>query len=101
MRAAIPQFFSAALSDRGFVRPNNEDRVYCDDSRGIFLVVDGIGGQEGGEEAAEIAIQRIRARLERPTDSVEQRLREAITLANNAVLEAAEGIRPGKEWRAS
>ena len=33
--------------------------------RGIFLVVDGIGGQAAGEKAAAIAVERIRARLER------------------------------------
>jgi PPM family protein phosphatase len=90
MRAAVPRYLSAASSDQGPVRQNNEDRVYCDDTRGFFLVIDGMGGHEAGEVAAEIAIERIRARLERQTDSVEQRLREAITLANNAIFEAAE-----------
>src|SRR5436305_11863507 len=93
MRAAVPRYLSAASSDQGPVRPNNEDRVYCDDARGFFLVIDGMGGHEAGEVAAEIAIERIRARLERQTDSVEQRHREAITLANNAIFEAA-GERP-------
>ncbi len=90
MPAAVPRYLSAASTNQGLVRPNNEDRVYCDDRRGVFLVVDGMGGHEGGEEAAEIAIERIRARLERLTDRVEQRLREAITLANNAIFEAAQ-----------
>lgn len=90
MRAAVPHFSSASLSAQGFVRPNNEDRVYCDDARGIYLVVDGMGGHAAGEQAATIAVERIRARLERPTDSPEQRLREAITLANNAIYEAAQ-----------
>jgi serine/threonine protein phosphatase PrpC len=84
------------VSDQGFVRPNNEDRVYCDDTRGFFLVVDGVGGYEAGEHAAEIAVERIRNRLERQTGSVEQRIREAITLANNAVFDAAQN-RP--EWK--
>jgi len=89
MPQAVPRFSSAALSDQGLVRPNNEDRVYCDDDRGFFLVVDGMGGHEAGEQAAEIAVERIRARLERQTGSTEQRLREAIALANNAIYEAA------------
>ncbi len=86
---------SAAASDQGFVRGNNEDRVYSDDSRGIYVVVDGMGGHAAGEQAAEIAVERIRNRLERLTDSTEQRVREAITLANNAIFEAAR-TRP--EW---
>jgi PPM family protein phosphatase len=90
MTPATQRFLSAALSDQGPVRPNNEDRVHCDDSRGIYLVVDGMGGHEAGEHAAEIAVERLRLRLERQTGTVEQRIREAITLANNAILETAE-----------
>lgn len=89
MPSAPPRFFSAASTDQGSVRPNNEDRVYCDEERGFFLVVDGMGGHEAGEHAAEIAVERIRARLERQSGSAEQRLREAIALANNAIYEAA------------
>ncbi len=95
MTTAGPRYLSAGSTDQGYVRPNNEDRVYCDDVRGIFLVVDGMGGHEAGEHAAEIAVQRIRIRLERQTDSVEQRLREAIALANNAIYEASLG---NPEW---
>lgn len=90
MSSAIPHYVSAGTSDRGFVRPNNEDRVYCDDARGFFLVVDGMGGHEAGEHAADIAVQCLKTRLERQTGSAEQRLREAITLANNAIYEAAQ-----------
>ncbi|MBV9761521.1 MAG: protein phosphatase 2C domain-containing protein [Acidobacteriaceae bacterium] len=90
-----PPFSSAALSDQGRVRGNNEDRVYSDSRRGLFLVADGMGGHEAGEHAAEIAVERIRSRLERQTGSPEQRLREAIALANNAIYDAA---RQNPEW---
>src|SRR6516162_5895802 len=66
----------AGASDPGLVRHNNEDGFYCDPDRGIFLVVDGIGGQAAGEKAGEIAVARIRARLERQTGTTEQRVRE-------------------------
>jgi len=79
----------AGASDAGRVRRNNEDAWLIDADRGIFLVVDGIGGQAAGEKAAEIAVDRIRARLERQTGTVEQRVREAITMANNEILRAA------------
>jgi serine/threonine protein phosphatase PrpC len=85
----------AGASDPGRVRRNNEDAWYADADRGIFLVVDGIGGQNAGEKAAEIAIERVRARLERQTGAVEQRIREAIAVANNEILRAA---RSNKEW---
>jgi serine/threonine protein phosphatase PrpC len=81
----------AGASDVGRVRRNNEDAWYMDAERGIFLVVDGIGGEAAGEKAAEIAVDRIRARLERKTGTVEQRVREAITVANNEILRAAYG----------
>ena len=86
----------AGGSDMGLVRTNNEDAWHGDLERGVFLVVDGIGGQAAGEKAAEIAVARLRARLERRTGSAEQRIREAITMANNEILRAAES-RP--EWQ--
>ena len=85
----------AGASDPGRVRQNNEDPLHLDAERGIFLVVDGLGGQAAGEKAAEIAVDRIRARLERQTGSAEQRLREAITMANNEISSAA---RSNPEW---
>jgi PPM family protein phosphatase len=90
------RFVSAGTSDAGNVRGNNEDRVYIDDGRGIYLVVDGMGGQAAGEEAAEIAVKTVKGRLERPTESAEQRVREAIALANNAIFEAASA---NAAWR--
>jgi serine/threonine protein phosphatase PrpC len=87
---------SAQGSDIGRVRGNNEDLVYSDDRRGIYVVIDGMGGQAAGEHAARIALDRLRRRLERQTGTVEERIREAIALANNAVFEAAESR---SEWR--
>ncbi|MBZ5585479.1 MAG: protein phosphatase 2C domain-containing protein [Acidobacteriia bacterium] len=85
----------AGASDPGRVRQNNEDAFHADQERGIFLVIDGIGGQAAGEKAAAIAKERIRARLERQTGSVEQRVREAITVANNEILRASHS---NPEW---
>jgi PPM family protein phosphatase len=79
----------AGDSHPGMVRQNNEDRVHCDADRGIFLVVDGIGGQAAGEKAADIAVSLVRGRLERQTGATEDRIREAITVANNEILREA------------
>ena len=87
---------SAGASHVGMVRQNNEDGWYQDPDRGIFLVVDGIGGQAAGEKAAEIAIDRVRKRLERQTGTPEDRVREAITIANNEILDAAA---TNPEWK--
>ncbi|HEV3196759.1 MAG TPA: protein phosphatase 2C domain-containing protein [Bryobacteraceae bacterium] len=86
----------AGESNPGRVRRNNEDAWHMDPERGIFLVVDGIGGQAAGEKAAEIALGRVRARLERLTGTTEQRIREAIAMANNEIFQAARG---NPEWQ--
>lgn len=80
----------AAGSHPGQIRSSNEDLFHCDLERGIFIVIDGIGGHAAGEQAAEITLQMLRARLERPTGSIEERIREAITLANNEVYREAQ-----------
>jgi serine/threonine protein phosphatase PrpC len=85
----------AGASDPGRARSNNEDAFHADADRGIFLVVDGIGGHAAGERAAAIAVERVRARLERQTGTAEQRVREAITVANNEILDAA---RTNPDW---
>ena len=83
----------AGASHPGRVRPRNEDRFHVDLARGIFIVVDGVGGQPGGERAAEIAIDAVRTRLERNTGSLVDRLREAVASANEAIHEES-GVRP-------
>jgi serine/threonine protein phosphatase PrpC len=87
---------AAGHTDPGRLRANNEDRFHYDPSRGLFIVVDGVGGQAAGEKAAETALATLRARLERETGAIEDRVREAITLANNEVLRLAS-LRP--EWQ--
>ncbi len=53
------KFRSAALTDIGKTRFENEDRFLCDDALGLFGVADGIGGLPGGGEAAECTVQEI------------------------------------------
>src|SRR5688572_16254238 len=81
---------AAAASDRGRMRTGNEDRHYVDVDRGVFLVVDGVGGHAAGEVTAAIAVDVITQRLERPIGTPAQRVREAIALANNEILRQAE-----------
>jgi PPM family protein phosphatase len=91
----VNALWSAGLTDSGLQRTVNEDRFHHDASRGIFLVIDGIGGQAAGGKAADIALATLRERLERETGSVKDRLREAITVANNEICRLAAS-RP--EW---
>ena len=81
---------AAAASDPGRVRTGNEDRHYADADRGVFLVVDGVGGHAAGEVAAAIAVDVITQRLGRPLGTPAQRVREAIALANNEIFRQAE-----------
>ncbi len=81
---------AVAASDRGRLRTGNEDRHHVDVDRGVFLVVDGVGGHAAGEVAAAIAVDVITQRLERPIGTPAQRVREAIALANNEILRQAE-----------
>src|ERR1051325_1136637 len=83
------EFKSYAATDQG-IRGNNEDLVHNDDDRGIYFVIDGMGGHAAGEQAARIAFERLRGRLERASGSPQQRIREAIALANNAIFETAK-----------
>lgn len=45
------------LSDRGRQRPGNEDACYADPEHGLFLVADGMGGQNAGETASQAVAQ--------------------------------------------
>lgn len=76
---------AAAASDMGLRRENNEDRFLCDAARGLFVVIDGVGGHAAGETAADTAVRMIHTRLERETGSPAERVREAIALANNEI----------------
>lgn len=55
------QIRSAALTDIGKIREENEDRYLCDDELLLYAVADGIGGLAGGAQAAEEAITRLSA----------------------------------------
>jgi len=81
---------AAALSDPGRERENNEDRVLCDPERGIYAVIDGVGGESGGEIAAQTAQEILQARLSRRTTDAARLIREAIALANKQIWERAE-----------
>jgi protein phosphatase len=50
---------TAALTDIGKVREENEDRFLLDDNLRLYAVADGIGGLAGGAEAAEEAVKQL------------------------------------------
>jgi protein phosphatase len=74
------QIRSAALTDIGRIRRQNEDRLLCDEFLGLFGIADGVGGLPGGAEAAQCAIDQIKRLV---SDSADLLDLEAITLETN------------------
>jgi serine/threonine protein phosphatase PrpC len=87
---------SGVASDPGRMRSENQDRAYADDELGIFLVVDGLGGHAAGEKAAEMAVDAIRQEMATPDGDPKERIRRAITAANNRISEEAAA---NETWR--
>src|SRR5215472_9903514 len=92
---------AAGMTDIGLVRKNNEDNFAYDLRHGIFVVCDGMGGQQAGELASRIAVDTVlgyyRQRPHAPSDGVplfqgvSERaagLAAAIQLANQAIHDA-------------
>lgn len=80
---------AAAATDTGMLRERNEDRYWVDADRGVFLVVDGVGGHAAGETAAQTAVESIRASLRASSGLAEERVRAAIAQANNRIFDLA------------
>ncbi len=53
------RLYSAGLSDTGRRRKLNEDNYLIDESLGLFIVADGMGGHDAGEVASKLAIETI------------------------------------------
>lgn len=86
------KYRSAAITDIGKTRYENEDRFLREEELGVFGVADGIGGLPGGGEAAECTVQGIIAAFKKdPATS------DLITLTQNvsaAVQELGQEVNP-------
>ncbi|MEY3775293.1 MAG: hypothetical protein RLZZ129_2073 [Verrucomicrobiota bacterium] len=88
------KFRSAALTDIGRVRSENEDRYLHEPEKLYFGVADGVGGLPGGAEAAQATLEHIVAGLDaHRTESVPD-LIEVVHQANEAVLQLGHTINP-------
>ncbi|MDP6556729.1 MAG: serine/threonine-protein phosphatase [Pirellulaceae bacterium] len=79
---------AGSRSVTGFYRARNEDRCAVDAERGVFLVVDGVGGHGGGAEASEIVARVLPSWLSQ-TEKSAGRDGEIIELAVADAIEAA------------
>ncbi|MCW5548340.1 MAG: serine/threonine-protein phosphatase [Opitutaceae bacterium] len=88
------KFRSAALTDIGRVRSENEDRYLHVPEKCYFGVADGVGGLPGGAEAAQATLDHIVAGLDaHGADSLPD-LIEVVHQANEAVLQLGHRINP-------
>lgn len=99
------------LSDVGLVRKQNQDRILIDESVGLFVVADGMGGHTHGEIAAQVALSSIQLYIDSSCDRFDvswpfgysfdlsidaNRIITGIQLANKQVLQQARE-QPGSE----
>ena len=60
-----------------------------DADRGVFMVIDGVGGQAAGGKAADVARAILKEQLGAGDGSAADRLRDGITAANNEIYRLA------------
>jgi PPM family protein phosphatase len=81
------------------LRPNNEDRFVVDLVHSLFLVADGMGGQDRGEQAsgmaAEIIPRVVHDRLA-ANDQADEAVRRALSEANQAIIHAGKSQPEGR-----
>lgn len=87
---------SVALTNIGLVREQNQDAIFEAPDKGLFLVADGMGGEQAGEEASAQVVQTVQSSLsaffstppQSPTAVIEC-LRDTLLQANMDVLQIA------------
>ena len=74
------------------LRSNNEDRFVADAEHHLFLVADGMGGQEFGERASGMAAELIPRIIEErlaANDDPHHAVKQALAQANQAIIQAS------------
>lgn len=58
-KADTPDIIVAGISDVGYLRTFNEDKIWVHDSGKVILLADGMGGHERGADASRIALETL------------------------------------------
>ena len=97
---------SAGITDRGKKRQGNEDSLFLEDSLGLYVVADGMGGHLAGEVASRLVVDTIGDYIKNRPESTDSekpingdenlsleanRLLSGIHLSNKVIHEAARG----------
>lgn len=85
---------SAALTDIGRVRRQNEDRFFRDDALQAYGVADGVGGLPGGADAAQLAVDSVTGALADHRPPKTEDLVEAAQSANARVAALGQTLSP-------
>ena len=92
-------YAAGGTSDKGPTRSDNQDAFWIPDSGiesptgGLFLVADGVGGQESGADAARLAVESARKiffEVRLAGAAVQEALKTTLERANQAVYEEAQ-----------
>jgi protein phosphatase len=101
---------SAYKTDVGRTSKNNQDYIWVDELAGVFIVADGMGGQEAGEVASELAAtvsgQFIAAQLKGETETpalipLKDLMIGALEAANEAVLAKSQAMKQDRPMGAA
>jgi len=77
------------LSDLGCVRQNNEDTYVLSPETGLYVVADGMGGAQAGEQASKLAVEAVTSFIANASQRDAETLALAFQEANSRVMDAA------------
>src|SRR5262249_1428756 len=87
---------SAALSDVGHLRSQNEDRYVQDDVAAVYGIADGVGGLPGGEQAAQMAVDEVLRGARQIAADGQPDLESIVQWVNRAVGELGAEVSPNQ-----